>query len=186
MVRKLLISSAAAIAFGGFAFGQIAVLGSSLGKDCYTAVLNSQEPTRADERACTTAILSGTMEGRNLTATYINRGIMRMRMGKFDDALADYDVAKQRRPNMGAIYLNEGAVYVSIGDQPRAIEALEKSIALDTQDIHAAYFNLGLAHELNGDPRSAYTNFSKALELKPNWERAEQELERFQVIKAES
>ncbi|MEM9667375.1 MAG: tetratricopeptide repeat protein [Pseudomonadota bacterium] len=186
MVRKLLLTAAAGLTLTGMASAQVVILGSSLGKECFTAVTTTTMPTSTEERACTNALNSGTLEGRDLTATYVNRGIVRMRMNKFDSALADYAVAKNRRPALGAIYLNEGAALIAMGDAVGAIDSLEKSIELDTQDAHAAYFNLGLAHELNGDTSAAYYSFRKALDLRPEWERAEQELARFRIVEAES
>ncbi|MEO1476005.1 MAG: tetratricopeptide repeat protein [Pseudomonadota bacterium] len=182
MARKLLMSAALALALTGTAAAQVVVLGSSLGKDCYDAVTLNPMPLTRHERACSEALNSGTLQGRDLTATYVNRGIIRMRMNRFDEALEDYAVAKNRRPKLGAIYLNEGAARVAMGDAVGAIQSLETALQLDTQDPHAAYFNLGLAHELNGDASAAYQNYRKALELRPTWERVAKELERFTVV----
>ncbi|MEM6900512.1 MAG: tetratricopeptide repeat protein [Pseudomonadota bacterium] len=186
MVRKLLLGAAAIFALGGVAHSQIVVLGSSMGKDCYLAVVSNPMPSLAHERVCTEAIASGTLQGRDLTATFINRGIIRTRMNKIDSALSDYETAKNRRPNMGAIYLNEGAALITMGDSAGAIEVLEKSLDLDTQDPHFAHFNLGLAHEMAGDPTAAYYSFTRASELEPDWERPREELERFTVVRNDS
>lgn len=186
MVRKLLFGAAAALIVGGAAHSQVVVLGSSLGKDCYVTVLSNPMPSLTHERVCDEAINSGTLQGRDLTATHINRGILRMRMNKVDEALDDLGVAKKRRPSMGAIYLNEGAAFITMGDHASAIASLERSLELDTQDPHYAHFNLGLAHEMAGDPAEAYYSFNKALEISPDWERPKIELERFTVVEGES
>ncbi|MEL6323366.1 MAG: tetratricopeptide repeat protein [Pseudomonadota bacterium] len=183
---KTLTCLLGAAALSATATAQVLVLGSGLGKDCYDAVVTRPAPTAVDERACTRAINSGTLDQRNLTATYINRGIIRMRMEKFDASLEDYAEAKELRPDLGAIYLNEGAALIGMGDPSAGKAALEKSLELDTQDPQIAHFNLGLANEMLDDAQAAYFSYRKALELEPDWELPQRELSRFSVNAAES
>ena len=181
-MKKLLVISAFALMFPSFASTQVLIVGSKIGADCYQAALISHSYAPSDERVCTDAIKSETISRRDLAATHVNRGIIRMRKAQYDAAVEDYDEAARLRPKLGAIYLNKGAALISAGRLTEAIETLLYSIELETHDIHAAHYNLGLAHEANGDVEAAYYAFQKALELKPDWELAAQQLERFSVV----
>lgn len=171
-------------AMGLIAFGAEAqiIIGNGLGKDCYEAAKFSSGPVSAQERTCTEAIQSGTLTRRNLTATYVNRGIIRMRAKDFERAQEDYNAARKLRPDYGTIYLNEGAAMIGAGHPADAIPVLLKSLELETQDPHVAYFNLGLAYDMNNQLTEAYYAFQDALELKPEWELALAQLERYTVV----
>ena len=47
------------------------------------------------------------------------------------------------------------------------------------------FYNRGLTHEKLGDLQSAYEDFRKALDLKPDFTLAAQQMDRFTVVKAE-
>lgn len=181
-LKKLAIGLIAACLFSSAASAQVLIIGSKIGKQCYDEALRSQTQPVSREYSCTEAIKSRTLSKKDLAAVYINRGIIRMRGSRFEAALEDYDAAKTLRPNQGAIYLNEGAAYIASGRPAAAIPSLTKALELETQDPHAAHYNLGLAHELTGDVNAAYRAFQKALELRPDWDLAQQQLERFTVV----
>lgn len=180
-MKRFLLCSAA---FGLLAFGAEAqiIIGNGLGKDCYEAAEFSRGPLSARERTCTEAITSGTLNRRNLTATYVNRGIIRMRAKDFENAQADYDAARKLNPEYGAIYLNKGAALIGAGNPAEAIPLLQRALELDTQDPHVAYYNLGLAYDLNNQLTEAYYAFQDALKLKPEWDLALSQLERYTVV----
>ena len=181
-MKKLLVISAFALMFPSFASAQVLIVGSKIGNECYQAALISHRYAPSDERVCTDAIKSDTISRRDLAATHVNRGIIRMRKAQYEAAIEDYDEAARLRPKLGAIYLNKGAALISAGRVTQAIETLLHSIELKTNDVHAAHYNLGLAYEANGDVPEAYYAFQKALELKPDWELPAQQLERFTVV----
>lgn len=184
-MHKLIYSlTAAAALFGASANAQSIILGNGIGKDCYRAVTLNDTFTSNHERMCTQAIEAFSLERRNLAASYINRGIIRMRMKNFEIAIEDYKQAQKLFPKLGAAYLNQGAAMIGAGNPEDAIGLLEKAIELKTQDIHAAYYNLGLAHELTGDVTSAYEAFQKALEVRPGWPLVIKQLERYSVVSA--
>ena len=179
---RLTFSLIAGTLLAGAASAQSLVIGSSIGQECYNAALLSRAVPISRERVCNEAIESHKLSKRDLAATHINRGIIRMNSNRLDTALEDYSKASKLRPNFGPIYLNQGAAMISAGHFEAAIESLNKALELDTQDPHAAHFNLGLAYERTGDVTSAYYAFRKALELKPDWSLAEAQIERFTVV----
>lgn len=182
-IRPFIIAASllAGAAFSG-ASAQVQVIGSSVGKDCFQAVKFNLSSSNSQIRTCTEAIKSGTLNRRDLAATLMNRGIAKMRGKDYIAALQDYSDARDIRPSMGAIDLNAGAALIGSGRPAEAIPLLKRSLELETQDPHMAYYNLGLAYDLTGDVESAYYAFKDALELKPDWELAQTQLQRYSVV----
>jgi len=118
---------------------------------------------------------------KNRSATFVNRGIARMRDGRYDAALSDYASAERLRPERGSLYLNRGAAHIYKKDFASALVDLNKAIDLDSRQLFAAYYNRGIAKENTGDVEGAYFDFKKALELNPEFEQAKWQLGRFTV-----
>ena len=181
MTRFALLAASLLALSAPAASAQISVIGSGLARDCYEAALIGRVSEREGEKICTKAIEAEVMKIENRAATYTNRGVFRMRAGNYDAALSDYGVAKSLRPDLGAIWLNEGAAHIFRKDYSSALTSLDKAIALESQDLYAAYYNRAIAKENLGDLAGAYLDFQKALELNPEFERAEWQLSRFTV-----
>ncbi|MEM6946835.1 MAG: tetratricopeptide repeat protein [Pseudomonadota bacterium] len=133
------------------------------------------------ERTCTRALESETMTRVNRAATYVNRGIIRMRAGRHAAALRDYERAIGLQDELGEAFLNKGAAHILMGDHGAAVVALDRAIDLDTNDLHAAHYNRALAREQSGDVTGAYYDFKTASELRPEWPLPQRQLERFTV-----
>eukprot|EP00212_Chloropicon_laureae_P007731 CAMPEP_0197497922 /NCGR_PEP_ID=MMETSP1311-20131121/54421_1 /TAXON_ID=464262 /ORGANISM="Genus nov. species nov., Strain RCC856" /LENGTH=170 /DNA_ID=CAMNT_0043043619 /DNA_START=74 /DNA_END=582 /DNA_ORIENTATION=- len=166
---------------GTAASAQVLVIGGGLARECYDLVKSGNYSFRGADQTCTLALQEETMTRPNRAATHVNRGVLRMREGDYDKALRDYSAAIDIQPEMGAAYLNKGAAHIYQRDFPEALETLDRAIALESADIFAAYYNRGIARENTGDVTGAYYDFQKALELKPGWELAERQLDRFNV-----
>lgn len=174
----LLAASVLAMAIPA-ASAQISVIGGGIAQDCYEAAyFQTVSPTQG-EKICTKAIESEVMKLENRAATYTNRGVLRMRAGKYDAALSDYATAKNLKPELGAIWLNEGAAHIFRKDYTSALASLDKAIELDSQDLYAAYYNRAIAKENTGDLAGAYADFQKSAELNPDFERTQWQLSRF-------
>lgn len=171
----------AAILFAATASAQVFVVGGGLAKECFDEAKSGNYVFRLAEETCSRALREETMSRDNRAATYVNRGVIRMREGEFDGALSDYSRAVDLKPELGAAYLNEGAAHIYRKDFEAALPPLNRAIELDSVDIFAAYYNRAIARENTGDVSGAYYDFQKALELKPGWELAERQLSRFSV-----
>lgn len=182
-MRRLAALTLLALLFPLIASAQVLIIGGSAGKDCYNAVKFNPTPSQFHEKECTEAIESGALDRVNLAATLINRGIVRMRRGNFIASLEDYARAERITPDSGALFLNKGAALIGTGQYAEALASLEKSLKLETPDTHAAYYNLGVAHEFLGQAEPAYNNYQIALELKPDWDLPTMALERFTVLR---
>ncbi len=181
MLKRIGLAALALTLASPAAFAQVTVIGGGIAADCYEAAKFELVSPREGDDICTRAIESEAMNVSNRAATYTNRGVMRMRAGKYEAALADYEVAKKLKPEIGETYLNEGAARIFTGDYSSAMEALDKAISLESSDIHAAYYNRAIAKEKLGDVEGAYYDFKQALDLKPDWELAQWQLSRFTV-----
>ena len=181
MRLKLIIAAAATALVAEAASAQVFVIGQGLGGDCYQKTKNRYTNFRNADETCTRALREQAMTRSNRAATYVNRGVLRMREGQYDKALADYSKAIEMQPELGAAYLNKGAALIYQKDFAAAIAPLDRAIQLESADLFAAHYNRAIARENTDDVAGAYADFRKSLELKPGWELAERQLSRFSV-----
>jgi tetratricopeptide (TPR) repeat protein len=163
------------------ASAQVFVIGNGLGAECYQKTARASGNFIDAETSCTRALREETMNRENRAKTYVNRGVLRMRAGRYDQAIADYDSAVNLQPELGAAWLNRGAALIYQKDFASALPQLNRAIELNSQDLFAAYYNRAIARENTGDVQGAYSDFNKALELRPDWDLAERQLSRFMI-----
>ncbi len=180
MLRSLVLVSAIA-ALAPLAQAQVTVIGGGIARDCYEAVKFNLGRASDAEELCTRAIQLEALNLSNKAATYTNRGVLRMRQGNYDAALADYAASKKMKPTTGATWLNEGAAYIFKKDFNSALASLEKAIELNSEDLYAAYYNRAIAKENTGDVEGAYYDFVKSKELNPEFPATDRQLARFTV-----
>lgn len=173
-----------ALSAAGPASAQVFVIGNGLGGECYSQTKDARVPFRAAENTCTLALREDDLTRANRAATYVNRGVLRMRNGLYDSALADYADAILIEPTLGAAYLNQGAAYIYKKEYSSALTALNRAVDLNSADLFAAHYNRAIARENTGDLVGAYQDFRKALDLKPGWELAQSQLSRFTVTES--
>lgn len=173
MTKKSLILSAV-LSFGVAQLGapsahaSASIFGSGLGKECYDETVLGASSRRTVD-LCTKAIESGTLVASDLPATYVNRGIILMRMKDFNAAIADYKRALSYIPNLAEAQVNMGAALIGLGQYGAAIEQIELSLKNELMTPHIAYYNLGLAHEIMAGRAAGQPYFLKAIELAPEW-----------------
>lgn len=182
MSIRILILSTGALFFAMLAGAQVMVVGKGPAAECYEAAKFNRSPSQGI-RFCDDALRSGaSLTPKNRAATYTNRGVMKMREGKYDSALSDFRVSKRIKPETGETWLNEGAAFIFKKQYTSAIPTLTRAIDLNTSQLHAAYYNRAIAKEESGDIQGAYADFKKADELLPNWSLVKQQLVRFTVV----
>jgi len=181
MKLKLLIAAAATALVAEAASAQVFVIGNGLGGECFQKTKNRYSNFRAADDVCSRALREEAMTRTNRAATYVNRGVLRMRKGNYDTALADYSEALRLQPELGAAYLNTGAAYIYQRDFYAALAPLNRAIELESNDLFAAYYNRAIARENTGDVAGAFEDFNTSLELKPEWDLALRQLTRFSV-----
>ena len=165
MIRPALLALAAASLCVPAAFAQISVFGGGLAQDCYEAALYQEVSAQEGEEVCSKALAAESMKLENRAATFTNRGVLRMRAGKYEGALNDYSTAKKMKPELGAIWLNEGAAHIFLKDYNSALVSLDKAIELDSQDLYAAYYNRARARAALKQHDRAVLDYGKAIGL---------------------
>lgn len=181
MLHRLGSIIALAATLTATASAQVFVVGGGLARECFDEAKSGDYVFRLAEETCSRALREETMTRDNRAATYVNRGVIRMREGEYEQALEDYSRAVDLVPDLGAAFLNEGAAHIYQKNFESALQPLNRAIELNSTDIFAAYYNRAIARENTGDVAGAYYDFQKALELKPGWELAEKQLSRFTV-----
>jgi tetratricopeptide (TPR) repeat protein len=134
---------------------------------------------------CTAALESEALTRQDMATAHINRGVVQLTMlGAAEDARYDFEAAAQLDPDLGESYANRGAALVAEERFAEAIVEIERGMSLGLREPWKAHFNRALARERSDDVRGAYLDYQAALELRPGWEMAQQELARFQVVPA--
>lgn len=189
MSRKRLPRLAVGIALSALAWAP-AVLAQSdtraitvIGSDphsrrCVTNVM-SGDTTDATLQACTRALSYPHLTNAAEAQVLVNRGVVYLRRGESEAALADFDRVVSRDPENAEAQLNRGAALIQLRQHGPAIAAITTALSLGVMEPHKAYFNRGAAREALGDLRGAYEDYSTALEIRPDWGPANAELARF-------
>lgn len=162
--------------------GAVTVLGGGYAEACSVAAI-SERADQVSLQICTTALDTEMMSPRDRGATFINRGVMKMRSRAFDAARLDFDAGVGLFPQAGEGWANRGAALVGVRRYQDGLNDIDKALAMGVKEPEKAYFNRALADEGLDDEKSAYGDYQKALQLKPGWGLAQQELLRFTVTR---
>lgn len=165
--------------------GAVTVIGGGMAQACYEAVETQTPLTRAID-ICDAALQQETLRRRDKAATYTNRGILHMRAGNNARALGDYQRSLSTMPDLKEAKVNLGAALYNLKRYPEALAALNEGVGTDAFDARVVgFYNRGLTHEKLGDLQAAYEDFRQALDMKPDFKLAAQQIDRFTVIKSE-
>src|SRR3569833_2140543 len=183
----LLVAAALSVLSAMPASAATTVIGKGNTVDCLNA---AQKAARGilpvvqqnDALASCDAALAGKPVAIDITATLINRGVVKSAIGRYDQAIADYETAMAREPNNAEAYLNRGLAYSGEGRYGLAKADFDHALALGTASAHLAYFDRGAAQEKSGNVRAAYLDYRQALAVNPDFEPAKRELARFHVV----
>jgi tetratricopeptide (TPR) repeat protein len=178
------IAALLAVAAAAPAQAAVTVIGGGLARDCYEAVEYVRVSNSDAIRICDLALEQEVLTRRNRAATYTNRGILFMRDGRNDRALADYKKSLSLMPLLET-KVNLGAALYGLKRYTEALEALNEGIATDSDNARATgFYNRALTYERLGNVQAAYEDFRTALEIKPDFEAAQRQLTRFTVVPA--
>src|SRR5499427_4144859 len=100
-----------------------------------------------------------------------NLGALLARQGKLTEAIEQYELALQVKPNFNEAYNNLGNTLVDQGKVLEAIQCYKRALELNPSYAEA-YYNLGnvLAHQ--GKLSEAIQNYERAVQLKPDYAEA--------------
>ena len=109
--------------------------------------------------------LKGELKDR--ATTYHNRGVAYSNIGRYEQALTDFDKAIGLNPLCSVFYWNRGKMYRVLGDNDHAIVDFNETIRLKPDDA-LAYYERGIAYANKAQFCEALADFDEAVELKPD------------------
>jgi len=188
MFRIVTAAGAAALVIGSVAAlaprqaqAAVSVFGSGFAEQCYHIAKDGGD-IHGGIQDCTQALNGGDMlSDRDTAGTYVNRGVLYMVIGNYAQAEADFRKGLSIDAALGEAFVNLGAVEIAQHQYARGIADIDHGLALGPEEPEKAYYNRGLADEFLGDVKTAYFDYSKSAELKPNWQPPRTELARFSV-----
>lgn len=160
--------------------GQAAVsmVGGNLAKACAQTVIDGARDQAALD-LCSQAIRTDLLSNRDLARTYINRGVIQLRLKAYDLAIADFDRAAVLAPDMGEAFVNTGAALIAQRKYALAVNEIDRGLALGAGAPERAYYNRALANLHLDNLSEAYADLIKASQLAPDWDAPKRELATF-------
>ncbi len=130
---------------------------------------------------CTRA-LAGNLSEHDRMATFVNRGILRMRTRDVDGAISDFDAATAIEADQPDALINKSIALLSRGGSDDvALDLINRALANQPERPWVGYWARAMANELAGRVSEAYYDYRRAEELRPGWAPARQALARFSV-----
>ena len=165
------------------AFGQsvFVVGGEGYARQCYDNARNSvlwKIASIQDTSNCTYALDNVSLNLRDRTATFINRGVIYSASKEYDLALSDYERALGMMSDVGVAYLNKGNIMFMIREFDDAIEQYNLAMKYEKTKLHVVYLNRGMAYENSGKADLAYNDYTEALKILPEWHEATKRVDR--------
>ncbi|MFT5776107.1 tetratricopeptide repeat protein [Hyphomonas sp.] len=158
--------------------------GKTLAETCAARVAAPDAHSAKLLRLCEAALEEADLTPATYAATLTNTGIVKMRRGELDDALADFEAARAKDSASPDVAINLGAVLVRMNRFDEAVDALSEPQSISRERRHVAYFNRAIAHWALDDVAQAYNDLTEAAALKPDYAPAREMLQHFQVADA--
>lgn len=181
MANLKLVMVGALAACAAPASAGLMVVGSTDARLCYEAADSPLNPAVRDTRRCDDALLHDALSQYEIVATHVNRGILRLRRGLVDEAIADFDRAMVLDPEQPEAYLNKGAALLQRQNASEALQLFTVALDRRTSRPAIAHYGRAIANEQLGNVRAAYNDYRSASELAPDWADPRTELLRFRV-----
>lgn len=105
----------------------------------------------------------------NYVLAYVNRGLMNIKLEKYESAIEDYTKAIQlgvddSNVSINNIHINRGVAYARLNQYELAIKDYDKAIELEPDDSHAL-MNRGVAYAKLGKFDLSVKGYDRAIEL---------------------
>lgn len=182
MMRYKLLAAALLASAAMPAAASVIVVGSSDARLCYESADAPVLPSPTAVRRCDTALADDMLTAYDRVATHVNRGILRLRRGLVDDAVADFDRAIALNPQQPEAYLNKGAALIRRQNPAEALQLFTVALERRTTRPAVAHYGRAVANEDLGNVTAAYYDYQRASELDPDWAEPRRELTRFRVV----
>ncbi len=181
-IRNYVFAAALATCAGAASAG-VQTVGSSDARMCFEAADSSFGAEARHVRRCDDALRAGGLSAYETAATYVNRGILQVRRGMIDAAIADFDMASAIDPDQPEAYLNKGAALIQREQPGEAARLFTVALERSTARPAIAHYGRAMANEALGNVRAAYDDYRRASELAPRWREPRLDLARFRVTR---
>lgn len=179
---KLLVS-AVCLALAGPASGAVTVFGTSSARLCYEAA-EFGTGNAAGLELCDRALSEDSLIRKERVATFVNRGILKLRGGRVDASIADFEEAMTLDPSEPEAHLNKGMALLRLGGRSDEATALfDAALTHKTRRPALAHYGRAIAHEAAGRVSAAWRDYRQASLLEPEWADPKTELARFTVTR---
>lgn len=181
MTQRYILLAAGLAAIAASAQAAVTTIGNSYARSCYDAASSRFGGAEAIEE-CDLAFRQENLSNSDRVATYVNRGILKLRLPDVNGAIADFDSAIRLDSGEAEAYLNKGMALLRLPDREgQAIGQFDAALQKKTRKPAFAYYGRAVAHELNGRLKEAYRDYRQASELDPDWRDPKKELARFTI-----
>jgi tetratricopeptide (TPR) repeat protein len=182
MAARTLALAALVAAASVPAFASVQVVGNTNARMCFEAADSPMLPQPRHMRYCDEALLRDNLTAYEVVATHVNRGILQLRRGAVDEAIADFDRAIALDSDQPEAYLNKGSALMRRNNPTEAVRLFTVALQHNTRRPHVAHYGRAIANEQLGNVQAAYRDYRQASLLAPEWEEPRQDLQRFRVV----
>lgn len=156
------------------------VWGGGLASACSAAAQGDSDSVK-DEDVCTASLDKELLTPLDRAGTYVNRGVIKLRGKRYDEAIKDFDTAIRYKSNLAEAYMNRAAAHIALRQFGVSLGDIENALTLGVKQPEKAYYNRAVAYEEMDDYKDAWLDYQKAIELAPDWSLPRQQLARFTV-----
>jgi tetratricopeptide (TPR) repeat protein len=180
--RGAVCGCAALLLLSAPAHALVAVVGAGMAHDCFIAAKAGSDP-RGGITICNMALEEEALDVHSRAGTYVNRAVMKMALGRVNEAMSDYNSGLTLYPDLGDGYVDRGAALITLKRYDEALADIDKGIALGQSYEHIGYYNRGVAEFYLGQVTESYHDFKRALEIAPDFALASDQLKNFVVTR---
>lgn len=160
----------------------VMVIGNQLAHDCFEMAKAGVDPM-IGIATCNSALENEALSPHDRAGTYVNRGAIKVAIGRVDDAMSDYNQGIQILPSLADAYVDRAGGYIMQKKFDLAMTDVNRGIDLGPTYAFAGYYNRAVAEQLSGKLKEAYFDYQKTLELEPKFAPASERLKDFVVTK---
>jgi tetratricopeptide (TPR) repeat protein len=176
------VGCAAFLLLSAPAHALVAVVGDGLAHDCFIAAKAGTDP-RGGIAVCNEALAEEALDARARAGTYVNRAVMKVALGRVDEAMADYDSGLALFPGLGDGHVDRGAALIALKRYDEALTDINQGIDLGQSYEQVGFYNRAVAEYYLGRIAESYHDFQKALEIAPDFKPAREQLKNFVVTR---
>ena len=159
----------------------VVVVGNQLAQDCYLmakAGINSEVAVAT----CDSALENAPLDPHDRAGTFVNRGAIKIAMGRVSQAMDDYNRGIAIKPDLADAYVDRAGAFIFQKKFDAAMSDVNHGLDLGPTYPFVGYYNRAVAEDFMGRYTDAYYDYKHVLQLEPGFTRASGLLKRFTVI----